>query len=92
MEIEVYGDYRGTVVWGFGLKGLSIDDRIDIQGRQGNGPFETVVEDVRVISMVRSEDPSLGYWKIRFRANLRTRSKLENYRILRFQHTKIDLE
>ena len=92
MEIVVFGDFRGTVVRGFDLKRLSVNDRVDIQGRQENGSFETVVEDVHVIALARSETPSLGSWKVKFRSNLRTRSKLSNFSILRFQHSRTKLE
>ena len=57
---------------------------IDIEGRNENGTFETIITNTKLVSVEGSRDLRLGRWKIKFKSNLRNRIRLNKYKILRF--------
>ena len=81
---EVSGDFQGSA---YKSNAMGVD-RITIEGRNNARFFETIVRNVPMVSIERSNDPGQGRWKIRFRSNLHNRLKLNRYEILRFRNVE----
>lgn len=62
---------------------VSPDDRIDIQARNTNKSFKTIISNVKLVSIEPSNDLRVGRWKIEFKSSLLNRMRLSNYEIVR---------
>ncbi len=61
---------------------FSMNERIDIQGRNKHGSFETIIEDVQLLSAKLTDNPRIGRLRIRFRSSLSIKRKLRKFEIL----------